>query len=117
MIQIIKSSKDDAIAFEVNGRVTKDDIRKLALPVEAVVKSQGNANALMVVNNFQGFTLSSFFEDLRFGLKHMKDFDKIAVVGDKKWLETLVKIESYFPKVNIKYFDTSEAREAWGWLG
>lgn len=116
MIQLIQSRKDDVIAFEVNGNVTKNDIRKLNIPMEIVTKSQGDAHALMKVNHFNGYSFPTFLTELKTGIPAFQEFDKIAVVADPNWLEALVAIEMYFPNVHVRYFGSEEKEQAWHWL-
>jgi hypothetical protein len=54
------------------------------------------------------------YEDVKFLLKNLKHFDKMAVVGDKHWLEILIKADGLI--FGEKYFDISELEAAWKYV-
>jgi hypothetical protein len=116
LIQIIQSRKDNCIAFEVNGKLTKDDVRKLSVPTEIIKSSQGKAKAMMKIKSFTGYNFQSFLDDLKINIYHIQSFDKLAVIGDPQWRESLQVIKTYFPGVNVKVFDESDTEDAWDWL-
>jgi hypothetical protein len=48
-----------------------------------------------------------------FGLKHRGDFDKLAVVGKKKWEEVAVKMMQPLMKGKIKFFKNRSKAIKW----
>jgi hypothetical protein len=48
------------------------------------------------------------------GLKHGREFKKVAILGNKRWLEMSAKIGSWFVAGDIKYFENET--EAFDWL-
>ncbi len=53
----------------------------------------------------------------RSSFKELDKFEKEAIVSDKKWLETWIKIgDKLFPSVEVKYFPTEEKEEALVWV-
>jgi len=49
--------------------------------------------------------------------RHLKDFDKKAVVADESWLTKLGTVASrFFPNIEVKCFPLSEADKAMEWL-
>ena len=57
-----------------------------------------------------------FGTTLKFGLKHYSDFDRIAMVGDRKWEKWMVQVSKPFTKAEMRYFDASQVDDAWAWL-
>lgn len=56
------------------------------------------------------------WDDAKFGIHHMNDFDKIAIVSSKKWIEWASKIGSHLMKGQLKPFDGSQLQEALVWI-
>jgi hypothetical protein len=48
-------------------------------------------------------------------LKHWKDIERLAVVGDKKWEKGMAAFCKPFTKAQIRYFDISQLEEARQW--
>ncbi|NEP46182.1 MAG: STAS/SEC14 domain-containing protein, partial [Okeania sp. SIO2H7] len=62
-------------------------------------------------------SLEALFEDLKMAMRHLKDFDKKAVVADESWLTKLGTAASkFFPNIEVKCFPPSEADKAMEWL-
>jgi hypothetical protein len=51
------------------------------------------------------------------GLRHYRDFDRIAMVGDRKWEKWMATLGKPFTRAKIRYFDVSEIDAAWNWIG
>ena len=45
-----------------------------------------------------------------------EDFEKIAMVGEKKWQEWMTEIMKPFTSAEIKYFSTEERDDARKWI-
>jgi hypothetical protein len=56
------------------------------------------------------------WEDLKFGLKHFADIEKIAMVGEKKWQQGMATFGKLFTNATIRYFDHTDFAEARKWL-
>ena len=65
-------------------------------------------------SDFEGWELRAAWDDLKLGLKHGNDFDKIAIFGSKKWQEYTAKVGSWFVSGEVQYFE--DADEALTWL-
>lgn len=49
--------------------------------------------------------------------RQLEKFEKEAIVSDKRWIETLVKIsDKLFPSVEVRYFTFDEQADALAWV-
>ena len=62
----------------------------------------------------EGWELRAAWDDLKLGLKHGREFKKVAILGNKRWLVMSAKIGSWFVAGDIKYFESET--EALDWL-
>ena len=46
-------------------------------------------------------------------LKHADDYEKIAMVGEKKWQEWITRFMKPFTNAEVRYFDLKEKAKAW----
>ena len=69
---------------------------------------------LIDLNNFKGWKkLSAMADDVNFGIKHLNDFNRVAVVGKKKWEEIAIKTWNLITKSEVKYFKNREKALKW----
>lgn len=52
--------------------------------------------------------------DLKFGLKHVHDIRRMALVGDRHWTHRLASLPNPFP-MEIRAFPEAEEHQAWDW--
>ena len=47
---------------------------------------------------------------------HANDYEKIAMVGDKKWQNWITQFMKPFTKAEIKYFNLDQKEDAKSWI-
>jgi len=60
-----------------------------------------------------GWELRAAWDDFKLGLKHGNEFDKIAIVGNKRWQQMAARVGSWFVSGEARYFDDFDAAVAW----
>lgn len=116
MITVIKNRDDKILHVEVDGRITKEDVLKVAELAEEKIQDYGKIRGLIILRDFHGYTIPAFFEDLKFGLTHSDAFSHLAICGDNKLEEFLSKLSGLFMKGEIRYFDIIRIEEAINWI-
>tara|TARA_R100000027_G_scaffold63922_1_gene57011 strand:+ start:813 stop:1025 length:213 start_codon:yes stop_codon:yes gene_type:complete len=69
------------------------------------------------MENFSGWKFNAFWKDSKMDMSHADDYEKIAMVGDKKWQNWITQFMKPFTNAEIKYFDLKEKEEAKEWIG
>lgn len=104
------------LSLKAVGKLTHEDYEIITPMIDAALEGvkDPKINAIIDGTELQGWELRAAWDDFRLGLKHGSEFEKIAIVGNKKWQETTAKIGSWFISGEVKYFE-NEA-EALDWL-
>jgi hypothetical protein len=68
------------------------------------------------MQHFDGWTLGAFWEEIKFDVKHFRDIDRVAFVGDKKWEASMSKFCRPFTTAEIRFFPPEKKEEARAWL-
>ncbi len=116
MIETIQTDSPKTIGFKLSGKLHHDDYKSFVPIVESFLAAEGKVRLFVHLKDFHGEDLHALWDDLKFGLKHYSDFDRIAMVGERKWQKWLVQVSKPFTKAKIRYFDTSQVEDAWAWL-
>ena len=115
MYKILDQSSGNVVGIKVGGRLSGEDFRTLAAHIEGVIAaSPGKVRLLSDLSDFQWMDMTAFWDDLAFSLKHMHDFDRVAVIGDQMWLDWWTKTVS--PIVAARHFPATAIDKAWAWL-
>ncbi len=99
----------------VCGTLTHKDYEKMIPIVEnaLVGVKEPKIKVLVDAREFSGWDMRAAWDDLKFGLKHNKEFTKLAFVGSKKWEEYSIKISNWFMSGEMRYFEDIDSASIW----
>ena len=116
-VRLITHRPDNIIGLDIDGWIDAEDIDRIIELVEPRLEKGERLRIYAEVNNWSGISLGAFVKDLRFSLKHLRDFDKEAIVSDRKWLEALAALgNTMFSGIEVKHFTPDEKDEALKWV-
>ncbi len=105
------------LAVHVNGKLEKKDYERFVPEFERLARQHGKLRLLFEMSAFHGWEAGAAWEDLKFGVKHFADIERLAVVGETKWQQGMAAFVKPFTQAAVRYFDHAEAAEARKWLG
>jgi len=118
MIAIMPETEGNTLIVKATGMLTSADYEAIFIPhLEHLISQFGKINVLIYLDeNFMGWELSAAWDDAVFGLKHRNDFEKIAVVGDQKWVAWAMKVGSYFMEGQVATYLHTNFQDAVTWV-
>ena len=116
-VKLIPHKPDHIIGIEIDGWISAEDIDRLTKLIEPRINAGERLSIYAEVNSWTGMSLKAFIEDLKFGLQHLNDFEKEAIVSDSKWLEALAALgNTLFSSIEVKHFTSDEKDKALQWV-
>jgi hypothetical protein len=109
-------SSDTCLVVEAAGRVTGDEYEVFAERFEQAVKEHGEVD--LVINLTAGVSygdMDAFKDDWRFGVKEYRHARRVAVVGDVRLLNAIVRLFSPFTRAEEGFFPPGEVDAAVDW--
>jgi len=115
-IGIERVNDEFLLSLKATGKLTHEDYEKINPMIDSALEGVKDPDIKVFIDgsDFEGWELRAAWDDLKLGLKHGNDFDKIAIFGSKKWQEYTAKVGSWFVSGEVQYFE--EADEALTWL-
>ena len=108
-VKLIPHKPDHIIGVEIDGWIDAEDIDRIVKLVELRLDAGEKLRIYAEVTNWSGMSLAAFIKDFGFGLQHLKDFDREAIVSDGKWLEALAALgNTLFSSIEVKHFTVVE---------
>jgi len=91
MIELIDGLPDNVLAIMATGRVTRDDYLTIVAPAAESRRAAHETLRLLyhLPPEFTKFTTTSLWDDPHIGLYRLRDFERVAVVTDVDWLQTV----------------------------
>lgn len=116
-IQLIEEDAGKIVVVRVSGKLVKADYGQLAIEFERLLKKHGTLRVLFDMSDFRGWELLAAWEDLKFGIHHFADIERLAMVGEKKWQRAMAIFCAPFTGAAVRYFNRSDMAAARAWLG
>ena len=104
------------LTLKVIGKLTHEDYGTITPMIESALEGvkAPKIRVFLDASELEGWEMQAAWDDFKLGMKHGKEFEKIAILGNKRWQELAAKIGSWFISGESKYFE--DAKEAFNWL-
>jgi len=115
-IGIERINNDFFLSLKTVGTLTHADYQIITPMIDSALAGvkQPHVNVLIDGTELDGWELRAAWDDLKLGLKHGNEFNKIAIYGNKKWQELSTKVGGWFISGEVQYF--SNLGDALSWL-
>lgn len=98
------------------GKLTDEDYNRLIPLLEEKIESFGIIRWYFEMQEFEGWSLSAMWQDIKFDIRNKEKLERIAMVGDKRWEKELTRLMKPFTGASIEYFDLTQKDEAKNWI-
>lgn len=118
MIHIRDEMPNGVIVMEAIGQVTRADYQDTIIPeLERAFAFGQKVRFLYILGKqFKGFEPAALIDDARIGIKHLDDFERVAVVCDRPWIKKVLRFLSLISSYPVKTFNQEEEESALRWL-
>jgi hypothetical protein len=109
---------DNAQAVEIvlKGRVSTEEFDKIAGKLEAFIARHGQIRVLEIIEDFEGMDAIAFWHDVKFSLRHLQNFGRIAVVTNPNVHHLWSSLVAPFINCEVEHFAPDEEEAARDWL-
>ncbi len=118
MIDIKSPRNDGILEIHMNGEITAEDYQNTLTPaLEQALAEHDRVRLLVRIGpGFEGYSAKAAWADAKLGLRHWSGFERIAVVTDVDWIETLIGALGFVFPGPVDTFDLDELDDARRWL-
>ncbi len=116
MFETIAVNAEHVVAIRASGRLTDEDYKHFLPILEDLINREGPVSLFVDMEDFEGWDMKAAWDDVKFGITHDVDFKRIAIIGDKPWMEWMTRISDIFFSAEMRYFSVAEKQQAMNWL-
>lgn len=116
-LAIKEISDGKVVEATLTGKLVKQDYAPFVPVVDRLVERHGKIRMLVEMHDFHGWTAGGMWEDTKFTLHHFHAFERLAIIGEKKWQHGMAVFCKPFTTGKVRYFDQSATNQARAWLG
>lgn len=104
------------LIVHVTGKLVKADYETFVPEFNRLIGEHGKLRVLFDMADFHGWDTSAAWQDLKFGVTHFADIERLAMVGETKWQHGLATFSKPFTMAKVRYFDQIDAGIARTWI-
>jgi len=104
------------LEVQVTGKLTKEAYQEFVPLLENMIGQYGKVRILFHMHDFHGWEAGALWEDIKFDMKHFKDIEQLAIVGESKWEQGMAMFCKPFTSAKIQYFDAAKIDDARAWI-
>lgn len=117
-LRMLATGSPDLIAFEVNGRITREALDTCFSDIRAAIGERTDARLLGRIVNYDGFDPAIMADrryiELKFEL--MRKISRYAVLGGPGWLSSVIGLAAPLVKPDVRHFTLDDEDGARRWL-
>ncbi|WOG25721.1 STAS/SEC14 domain-containing protein [Endozoicomonas sp. 8E] len=115
-IGIERTGQNFFLNFKAVGKLTHEDYQIITPMIDSALEGvqSPSIDAFFDLRELQGWEARVAWDDFKLGLKHGKDFNRVALLGNKKWQEVATKVSKWFISGDVQFFE--DEQEARNWL-
>ena len=124
MFKVLEGSGGAVLAVEISGAYTVADVAQFEKAAEAqLAQGQERLNILVKIDRMELLKMEprAFLKDAKYALQHIKQMRHLAIVGDSKLEEVLIKLDNLVfgnekKELVEKYFNVADLAQAWAFV-
>lgn len=115
-IQVNEIQDGRVIEVTVSDKLTAADYQHFVPTCERLIKQYGKISILFEMRDFHGWEAGALWEDIKFDLKHFRDIERLAMIGDQRWEKWMAEFCRPFTTAKIRFFDPAQEESARQWV-
>jgi len=100
----------------LSGKLRKADYEPFVPEAGRLIARHGSIRVLMEMHDFHAWDAGALWEDVKFDLKHFRDIERLAMVGEKKWQQGMAVFRKPFTTAGIRCFQREQLDQARAWI-
>jgi SpoIIAA-like len=117
MIEILSRSSGNVFGMKVSGKILHEDYQQFVPMLEQLIEKHGAIRCLFEMTDLHGIELRALWDEIKFDVRHARQIERCAVVGDRAWEAWMTKLSRpIFWNAEIRFFDIAERDKAWEWI-
>lgn len=117
MIEVLEGGTGKVIGLKIVGKLLHEDYQRFVPMLERLIEEHGSVRCLIEMADFQGMELRALWDEIKFDVRHGRQIERCAVVGDRAWEAWMTRLSRpLFPNAERRYFIVAERDKAWEWI-
>lgn len=111
------TERSDVIGIACEGKLSVNDLKRMHALLHERLATAEKPGLVVDLTKFDGYSgLAALWEDVKIDTSHRNDFSRIAVIGDRTWMEWGTMLASTLTRSEMHWFDIGDFGAAVEWV-
>lgn len=103
------------LSLHARGKLTHEDYQSMVPILESAIAGveKPKIDVFLDATELTGWELHAAWDDFKLGLKHGLQFNRVAIVGNKRWQYLAARLGSWFIGGEARFFEEESPAMAW----
>lgn len=116
MIELLPSVQEDVIAIRITKEIKASDYDAFVPVTDEKWKTHGELMLYCEMEGIKYITPGAVYRDLRYDIRHVRHFKKIALVGNRFWHSWIAALTRVFVTAEVRYYSLDQRQVARQWI-
>jgi hypothetical protein len=116
MFERLSGGAGKFVGFKISDKVTREDVHRMSGIMAEAIAASGKIRILIEIEGFRHMEPEALLEKLKFAKDHAGNIERMAVLSDRVWIKSWVKVGGLLTHTEVEHFDRSEREAAWEWV-
>jgi hypothetical protein len=116
MIEMQQHNDGRILEVRISGKISKADYEQHLPYVENLIVKLGKLSVLVDLRDFHGWEMGALWEDMKFDVRHFRDIDRVAFVGETRWQKAMATSCKPFTMAKVRFFTHDQFAQAREWV-
>ena len=93
-----------------------EDLHRMGAIMAEAIAASGKIRLLIEIEGFRHMEPEALLEKLKFAKDHAGNIERMAVLSDRVWIKSWLKVSGLLTHTQVEHFDRSELEAAWEWV-
>lgn len=115
-VEFHEQAGGSVLSVRASGKLTEADYERFVSETERLIRKCAKIRIVFEMHDFLGWEAGALWKDVKFDLKHFRDVERVAVIGETGSQRDMAMFCKPFTTANIRGFDHNQAAEARLWI-
>ena len=116
MFERLSGGSGKVLGFKISDNITGEDVHRMGGIMAEAIAASGKIRLLIEIEGFRHMEPEALLEKLKFAKDHAGNIERMAVLSDRVWIKSWLKVGGLLTHTEVEHFDRSELEAAWEWV-
>jgi hypothetical protein len=116
MFERLSGGSGTVLEFKISDKIMGEDLHRMGAIMAEAIAASGKIRLLIEIEGFRHMEPNALLEKLKFAKDHAENIERMAVLSDRVWIKSWLKVGGLRTHTEVEHFDRSEMEAAWEWV-